>query len=171
MREAAQRLRFRMAADRYAELCAAWRWDVPATFNIAEACCTRWAADRTRFALYWEDEDGATAAFTYWDLEMRANRLANALASRGVRRGDKVALILPQRPETVIAHLAVYKLGAVAVPLSFLFGPDALEYRLSDSAARVAFVDPQSCGNLAPLRAKLANLEHVIGVAGASAVT
>jgi acetyl-CoA synthetase len=160
-----------MAADRYAELCAAWRWDVPSTFNIAHACCTRWASDRTRFALYWEDEDGATASFTYWDLEMRANRLANALASRGIGRGDKIALILPQRPETVIAHLAAYKLGAIAVPLSFLFGPDALEYRLENSGARVAFVDPQSCGNLAPLRSKLANLQHVIGVAGATGIT
>ena len=141
--------------DRYAELCAAWRWQVPARFNIADACSTRWAADRTRFALYWEDEGGATAAYTYWDLDSRANRLANALRAGGVGRGDRVALILPQRPETVVAHLATYKLGAVAVPLSFLFGPDALEYRLADSGAKVAFVDPQSLPNLAPLVARL----------------
>ena len=53
-----------MPADRYAELCAAWHWNVPASFNIADVCSRRWASDRTRFALYWEDEDGATAAFT-----------------------------------------------------------------------------------------------------------
>jgi acetyl-CoA synthetase len=155
-----------MSADRYAELCAAWRWNVPATFNIADVCSARWALDRTRFALYWEDEDGATAAFTYWDVEMRANRLANALAHLEVGRGDKVALILPQRPETLIAHLAVYKLGAIAVPLSFLFGPDALEYRLANSEAKVAFVDPQSLANLVPIRERLPKLEHVVGVAG-----
>jgi len=109
---------------------------VPARFNIADACSTRWAADRTRFALYWEDEGGATAAYTYWDLDSRANRLANALRAGGVGCGDRVALILPQRPETVVAHLATYKLGAVAVPLSFLFGPDALEYRLATVAPR-----------------------------------
>jgi acetyl-CoA synthetase len=156
-----------LTADRYAELCDAWRWNVPAAFNIADACSRRWAVDRTRFALYWEDEDGATAAFTYWDIEMRANQLANAFARLGAGRGDKVALILPQRPETLIAHLAVYKLGAVAVPLSFLFGPDALEYRLHNSEAKVAFVDPQSLPNLAPLRERLPKLEHVVGVAGA----
>jgi len=155
------------ARDRYAELHAAWRWEVPEEFNIAHAACGRWAADRTRFALYWEDESGATAAYTFWDLEQQANRLANALAALGVGRGDSVALILPQRPETVVAHLATYKLGAVAVPLSFLFGPDALEFRLADSAAKVAFVDPQSLPNLAPLRARLPALAHVIGVAGA----
>jgi acetyl-CoA synthetase len=152
--------------DRYAEVCAAYRWDVPAQFNIAQACCARWAADRTRFGLYWEDESGARAAYTYWDLQRDANRLSNALAALGVGRGDKVALILPQRPETVIAHLAVYQLGAIAVPLSFLFGPDALQYRLDNSEARVAFVDAQSLPNLAPVRGALAALRHVIGVAG-----
>ncbi len=156
-----------MAVDRYAEICARHRWDVPAQFNIAHACCGRWADDRTRFALYWEDESGATAAYTFWDLRQRANRLCNALAALGVARGDKVALMLPQRPETVIAHVAVYQLGAVAVPLSFLFGPDALAYRLANSEAKVALVDPQSLPNLAPIRDSLPRLAHVLGVAGA----
>ena len=153
--------------DRYAEICAAHRWDVPARFNMARACCGRWAHDRTRFGLNWEDESGERAAYTYWDLQTRANRLSNALAALGVTRGDKVALVLPQRPETVVAHLAVYQLGAVAVPLSFLFGPDALEYRLVNSETRVAFVDPQSLPNLAPIRANVPTLAHVVGVAGA----
>src|SRR5690606_22597978 len=96
-----------------------------------------------------------------------ANRLSNVLAALGVRRGDKVALILPQRRETVVAHVAVYQMGAVTVPLSFLFGPDALEYRLADSEARVALVDPQSAGNLAPIRGRLPLLAHAIGAAGA----
>jgi acetyl-CoA synthetase len=153
--------------DRYAERYAAWKWDVPDRFNIAQACCGRWAPDRTRFALYWEDESGATAAWTYWDLQQHANRLANALAALGVTRGDKVALILPQRPETAVAHVATYQLGAIAVPLSFLFGPDALEYRLVNSGAKVAFVDPQSLPNLAPIRDRCPGLAHVVGVAGA----
>jgi acetyl-CoA synthetase len=156
-----------MAADHYAKLHAAHRWDVPAQFNIAQACCSRWAEDRTRFALYWEDESGATSAHTFWDLQREANRLSNALAQLGVQRGDRVALILPQRRETAVAHIAIYQMGAVAVPLSFLFGPDALEYRLGDSDAKVALVDPQSLPNLAPIRSRLAQLAHVIGVAGA----
>ncbi len=158
-----------MTADTYATIHAGHRWDVPAEFNIAHACCGRWADDRARFALYWEDESGATSAHTFFDLAREADRLSNVLAGLGVRRGDKVALILPQRRETIVAHLAVYQMGAVAVPLSFLFGPEALEYRLANSATRVAFVDPQSMGNLAPIRGKLPGLEHAIGVAGARA--
>jgi acetyl-CoA synthetase len=155
--------------DRYAEIHAAFRWDVPDEFNIAQACCMRWADDRARFAMSWEDEDGQRAAFTFFDLAQQANRLANALAAHGIGRGDKVALLLPQRPETAIAHFAVYQLGAVAVPLSFLFGPEALEYRLQHSEAKAAFVDPQSLPNLVPVRERCANLQHVIGVAGARA--
>ena len=102
------------AVDRYAEIHAAYRWDVPGYFNIAEACCARWASDRARFALYWEDEDGSRAALTFWDLQQQANRLSNALTSAGIGRGNRVAILLPQRPETIVAHLAVYQIGAVA---------------------------------------------------------
>jgi acetyl-CoA synthetase len=158
-----------MPADRYAEIHSGHRWDIPDEFNIAAACCGRWASDRTRFALYWEDESGATSAHSFWDLQREANRLSNVLAGLGVARGDKVALILPQRRETAVAHIAVYQMGAVAVPLSFLFGPDALAYRLENSEAKVALVDPQSAPNLAPIRGTLHFLTQVLGVAGAGA--
>src|SRR2546428_12514076 len=100
-------------------------------------------------------------------MEQETNRLSNALAGLGVRRGDRVAIILPQRPETAIAHIACYQMGVVAMPLSVLFGPDALEYRLQDSETVAALVDPASLPGLAPIRDKLPHLKHVIGVAGA----
>ena len=153
--------------DRYREICAAYRWHVPADFNIAHAVCGRHAGDASRLALVWEDEAGATASWTYARLQQQANRLSNVLAARGVGRGDKVAILLPQRPETAIAHIACYQLGAIAVPLSFLFGPEALEYRLDNSEARVAICDPASLPNLIPIRERLPRLAHVIGVAGA----
>ena len=156
-----------MTVDRYREICARHRWNVPVDFNIAAAVCGRHANDGARPAIYWEDESGATATLSFADLQQQANRCANALAGLGVGRGDKVAIMLPQRPETAIAHIACYQLGAVAVPLSFLFGPEALEYRLQNSEAAVAIVDPASLPNLAPIRARLPGLRHAIGVAGA----
>jgi acetyl-CoA synthetase len=156
-----------MTVDRYREICARHRWNVPPDFNISAAVCARHADDRTRPAMHWEDESGATATLTFWDLQQQANRCANALASLGVGRGDKIAIMLPQRPETAIAHIACYQLGAVVVPLSFLFGPEALEYRLQNSEAAVAIVDPASLPNLSVIRDRLPALHHAIGVAGA----
>ena len=124
-------------------------------------------AQRERFGLYFEDESGATAAFSYWDLQQRANRLANALEGLGIQAGDRVAMLLPQRPETVIAYLAIFQMGAIAVPLSHLFGPDALAYRLRDAGAKAAIVDPDTLPKLRSARAELGGLQHVIGVAGA----
>jgi acetyl-CoA synthetase len=153
--------------NRYEELYGGWRWEVPARYNIARACCGRWAAERSRFALYWEDESGATAKYTFWDIQREANRLSNALAGLGVRRGDRVALILPQRPEMAIAYMAIFQMGAIALPLSHLFGPDALEYRMGFAGASVAFVEPTTIANLWAIRDQLPQLKQVIGVGGA----
>src|SRR3954466_4139523 len=154
-------------ADRYAELYGAFRWNVPSSYNMAQACCRQWADDRNRFALYWEDESGACAAYSFWDVQVAANRLSNALAALGVKRGDRVAIILPQRPETAIAYMAIFQMGAIALPLSHLLGPDALEYRLAHAEASVALVEPTTIANLWAVKDRLPELKHVIGVAGA----
>jgi acetyl-CoA synthetase len=154
-------------AASYEQLHDGFRWDVPARYNIAWDCCGRHAGARERFALYFEDESGATAAFSYWDLQIRANRLSNALRALGVGARDRVAILLPQRPETAIAYMAIFQMGAIAVPLSHLFGPDALAYRLRDAGAKVALADPDTLPRLWSARPELAGLEHVIGVAGA----
>ena len=153
--------------DRYAELYRSWRWEVPARFNIAQACCGRWARDRSRFALYWEDESGAAASYSFWDIQQQANRLSNALDSLGVRRGDRVAIVLPQRPETAVAYVAIFQMGAIALPLSHLFGPDALQYRMEHAGASVAIVEPTTLANLWAVKDKLEQLKHVIGLGGA----
>jgi acetyl-CoA synthetase len=156
-----------MDGDRYRERYESFRWQVPARFNIAHVACRRWAADPARVALHWEDETGETRTRTFRELQGESDRLANALTGLGVARGDRVALMLPQRTEMVAAYLACFEMGAIAVPLSFQFGPEALEYRLANCAARVAIADPLTLANLEPVRHRLPRLECVIGVAGA----
>jgi len=156
-----------LGQDRYREICNAFHWQVPARFNIAWECCGRWAREPARVALYCEDDAGNAASYTYRDLQQQANRLSNALVALGVKRGDRVAIVLPQRVETAVAHIACYQMGAVAMPLSVLFGPDALEYRLQNSEAVVALGDAASLPNLAQVRDRCPLLKHVIGVAGA----
>ena len=155
------------SARDWATLRASFRWQVPARYNIARACCGRWAEDRTRFALYYEDEAGHTEAWSFWDVQQAANRLSNVLGAMGVMAGDRVAIILPQRPETGIAHMACYQMGAIAVPVSHLFGADALEFRLTHAGVRVAIIDEGGLEKLGAVRDKLPDLRHVIGVGGA----
>ena len=157
-----------MTSDRHAELHREFRWAVPAQFNIAEVCCARWALDTPdAIAIRHEHEDGATAALSYGELQRDANRLSHALQKLGVQRGDRVALVLPQRFETAVAHIAIYQLGAVAMPLSMLFGPEALEYRLNDSGACVAITDESSIANLLAVRGACAGLRTLLAVGGA----
>ena len=160
-------IRLDATAPDWNALHAGFRWNTPARYNIAEACCGRWAADRSRFALYYEDEAGHAEAWTFWDIQQAANRLSNVLGAMGVMAGDRVAIILPQRPQTGIAHMACYQMGAIAVPVSHLFGADAIEYRLDHAGVRVAIIDEGGLEKLAAVRDRLPGLAHVIGVGGA----
>ncbi|HJV60552.1 MAG TPA: AMP-binding protein [Albitalea sp.] len=155
--------------DRYAELYGDFRWLVPAQFNIAQACCARWARDApTAVAVRYEHERGGAVSRTYAELQHDANRLANVLRGLGVGRGDRVAIVMPQRFETAVANMAVFQLGAVAMPLSMLFGPEALEYRLNHGEAHVAIVDESGIDNLLAARAACPGLRHLLAVGGAS---
>jgi acetyl-CoA synthetase len=154
--------------DYHAQLHTGFHWHVPARFNIAQACCGRWAqATPQAVAVRWEHEDGRRATLRYGALQRQANRLANALRQRGVQRGDRVAIVMPQRLETAIAHIAVYQLGAVAMPLSMLFGPDALAYRLQDSGAVLAIADESAMANLQVARSAAPALRGVLAVGAA----
>jgi acetyl-CoA synthetase len=155
---------------RYQALYHGFRWHVPMLFNIAELCSARWARDAAasaRVAVHYEHENGTVAQLSYGALQEAANRLSNALARRGVGEGDRVAVVLPQRCETAIAHMAVYQLGAVVVPLSMLFGPEALEHRLNDSGARAAIVDESAVEALRAAQPRCPALELIIAAGAA----
>jgi len=154
--------------DAYAALHAGFRWLVPEHFNIAEVCCTRWArATPQAVAIHYQRADGSQQDFTYAELDRDGDRLAAALRGLGVAPGDRVAIVMPQRFETAVAHVALQRLGAVAMPLSMLFGPDALEYRINDSGARLALVDETGIDNIAEARPLCPRLEKIVAVGDA----
>ena len=158
--------------DNYARMHAGFRWQVPEHFNIAEVCCTRWARRPDaieRTAIRAHGVQAGAEFLSYLELQVRANAMSNLLVSLGVQRGDRVAIVMPQRFETAIAYMAVFQLGAVAMPLSMLFGPEALEYRLQDSEAVVAVCDESSIANLLAVRGQCPALRTVIGVGEAAA--
>jgi acetyl-CoA synthetase len=151
--------------DNHLALHEAFRWKVPRRFNIAQACCRRWAQQTPQaVAIRWEHEDGRRAVWRYGQLQAAADRLSLALRGLGVGCGDRVAIVLPQGFETAVAHMAIYQMGAVAMPLSLLFGPDALAYRLADSEAVVALVHGSVLTTLREARAQTPSLRCVVAV-------
>jgi acetyl-CoA synthetase len=142
----------RTAGQSYEDLYRGYRWPATGQYNIAVDVCDRHAAQSQRTALIYEGPDGRVSTLTFGDLRKKSNRLANALKSTGLRAGDRLGILLPQRPETALAHLAIYKLGGIAVPLFTLFGMDALEYRLADSGARAVITDGANLAKLMEIR-------------------
>ena len=140
-------------AGSYREIYDAFRWNVPQRFNIATACCDRWAADPDRVALIHEQPDGQVRRYTFAELRELSNRCANMLVGLGLQRNDRVLLLLGQRPETAILHLAAWRAGMISVLCSVLFGADAVSYRVQTSGAKVVITDD-------------ANLDKAIEVAG-----
>ena len=154
-----------MTHDAWGRFHGQFRWQVPARFNIAQVCCARWAASQPQaVALRAEREDGRVTLHRFGELQQAANQLSNALKRLGVQRGDRVAVVMPQRFETAVAHMAIYQMGAVAMPLSQLFGPDALEYRFNDSEASVAIADESAIANVRAARANSPGLTTVLAV-------
>jgi acetyl-CoA synthetase len=154
------------AADHYDHLYQNYRWHVPADFNIAHWCCTRWANEIDRVAIFMDDDINGDSVITYAELQRGANQLSHAMTKLGIKRGDRVAIVMPQRPEVAIAHIACHQIGAVAMPMSVLFGPDALDYRLQDSAATLVITDQAGLPNITAIRANCPALEFVIAVDG-----
>ena len=161
--------------DRYAELHSGFSWRVDAYFNIAEVCCSRWARTSAetpdaikKIAIHAYQPDASTVFHSYFDLKRAADALSHALANLGVKRGDRVAIVMPQRFETAVAYMAVFQMGAIAMPLSMLFGPEALAFRLQDSEAVVAICDESAIASVQAVRSQCPALRTVVAAGEAA---
>ncbi len=157
--------------ESYEAVCRAFRWRIPDKYNLAQDICDKWAGEAGRLALIHERRDGGVARYSFADIRRLSNQTANLLAARGIARGERVGILLPQAPETAVAHVAAYRMGAIAIPLFALFGTDALRYRLADSGARVVITDGSGAAKLAQIRDGLPALQAVFCIDGAPAGT
>lgn len=157
-------------SDSYQQLHSEFRWKVPRYCNIGMGCLPRNASQNALTALVCDSDDQPTQLLTYGDLKKSAFALSNVLKALKVKRLERVAIILPQRAETAICHIGTYCLGAMAMPMSVLFGPDALSFRFANSGAVVAIVDAAYLENTLAAISELAArnqpiaLKHIIVV-------
>lgn len=154
-------------AATYDELYRNFRWDIPARFNMAEACCDRHADGTGRLALIYVDENGATSRTSFDEIAEMSRRFANVLTTDGLSRGDRVAVFLSQSLELPIAHMAAFRAGLISIPLFALFGEDALEFRLSNSQARAIITDEVGWEKLTNIRDRLPYLQDIYVTSGA----
>jgi len=151
----------------YDSLIRQFRWSVPTRYNIGVDVCDRWAdKEPGRLAILHARPDGRDEQVTYGWLRETSNRLANALQANGIKRGDRVAILLPQLPEVAAIHIAIYKLGGVALPLAVLFGTDALSYRLGNSGAAALITNARGAERIAEIRKDLPALKLVLSLDG-----
>ena len=153
--------------DHYADLHGRFGWQVPRRFNMAAVCSRRWAADPAtaqQTAVIATAPGQPDRRHSYAELQQQANRLSSALTALGVQRGDRVAIVMPQRFETAVAYMAVLQMGAVGMPLSQLFGPEALEFRLQDSEAVAAICDASTLTAVQSVAGQCPQLRALIAV-------
>ncbi|MGB6105247.1 MAG: acyl-CoA synthetase [Pusillimonas sp.] len=158
--------------DSYEDIRQRFSWNIPSRYNIGVDTCDKWADQEPgRLALIHIEQDGAVRQYSFGELQEASNRVGNLLLAQGLAPGDRVGILLPQAPETAIAHLAAYKTGCIAIPLFALFGVEALRYRLSDSGARVVVTNAEGAAKLAEIRGQLPELQVVFTIDGVQAGT
>lgn len=139
----------KQTATSYESLRRTFAWDIPEHCNIARLCCDDWAVrEPERLAVRLVDAQGRRQDLSYADLQASANRMARVFSALGMARGQRIGVLLPQMLETPAAHIAIYKMAAIAVPLFMLFGPDALEHRVRDGEIRLIVTNRDGASKL-----------------------
>jgi acetyl-CoA synthetase len=128
--------------ERYEALCREHRWEVPERYNIAADVCDRHAPDAP--AMIHERHDGVVRELVWGELQTLANQAAHMLGALGVGRGDRVAVVLPATPEAAAVFFATWKLGAILLSMSVLYGDDGIAHRLNDSDPKVLVTDAEN---------------------------
>jgi acetyl-CoA synthetase len=136
-----------MSWTSYEQARVAHRWEVPAHYNIVSDVCDK--HPREKPAMLWESFDGSQRELVWGELQDLANQAAHVLRAHGVGRGDRVAVVLPPTPETAAVFFGVWKLGAILLSMSVLYGDDAIRHRLADSGATLVVTDDANAGRFA----------------------
>jgi acyl-coenzyme A synthetase/AMP-(fatty) acid ligase len=127
----------------YEQTCREFCWEVPEYYNFAFDVVDRWAEDAQQLAMLWVNERGDEQRLTFHHFTMRSNQVGNALRTLGMRRGDRILIMLPRLPEWWEAVLGIMKIGAISMPGTTLLTPKDVAYRIQSAAAAAVITDDE----------------------------
>lgn len=153
----------------YEEAREAFRWRIPDEYNLGRDVTTRHAGGGDDVALFEHGENAPPVEFTFDEIDRMSNRLAARMLDLGVERGDRVAVVSDQRVETAVTHVATYKIGGIVVPLSKLYGPEGVRYRLQDSEPTLVVVEPSVPDDIVTVAERIDPVESTIHLPAADA--
>jgi len=153
--------------DNFADICREFQWRLPDTYNLAYDVCDRHAELRPDSIALIQETPHGVRNFTYKDIQIYANKTANYLRHLGLKRGDRVMILLGQDPATAIMHVACWKAGLISTPTSVLFGAEAIAYRLQDAGIRALITNTANYPKVMEAREQAPDLHAVILTDGA----
>lgn len=125
--------------ESYSDICSKFNWSIPETFNFGGDVVDRWARHRDGPALIWSNEAGEERVYSFSDMSRMTSQFANVLREQGVKKGDRVLVMLPRIPEWMVAVVGVMKTGAIPIPCVEMLTSRDIEYRV-DNAGVAAVV-------------------------------
>jgi acetyl-CoA synthetase len=153
--------------DRYDEMYKNFKWHIPEYYNFGFDVIDQWAEDRTKLALISIDRTGKKDRYhTYFDLKVLSNQFANFLKKLGLKKGDKVLVILQSIPEWYLVLIGMFKLGVIAIPGTVLLTSKDIEYRINRSEACMVITDLDHLDRVENIKEKCASLKYLILVDG-----
>lgn len=153
--------------DVYDKLYKEFQWEIPEHYNFGFDVVDKWAEDRTKLALISIDRTGKHDKYhTYYDLSAASNQFANVLKRIGVKKADRVLVILQSIPEWYIALIGMFKLGIVPMPGTVLLTSKDIEYRINRAEASMVITDLDHADSVEAIKAKCPSLKHMMLVDG-----
>lgn len=153
--------------DRYELMYKNFKWNVPEYYNFGFDVVDQWAEDRTKLALISIDRSGKRDRYhTFYDLKIQSNKFANVLRNIGIKKGDRILVILQSIPEWYFALIGMFKLGVIPMPGTVLLTSKDIEYRINRAEACMVLTDMDHVESVELIKDKCPSLKHFMVVDG-----
>lgn len=141
-----------------------WNWNIPEYYNIGFDVVDKHANNKNRdkIALIWENENGLSEKYSFFDMKKLSNKFGNLLKKLGMKKGDRFLIRLPNIPEFHISFIGGLKIGAVPIPSSVMFKNHEIQYRINDSNSKLVITTSKYVGEVNKIIENCPSLKNVL---------